>query len=479
MVMIKNKNMDLEDGNDKWQMKRSILTDGTSDNNQIVDFDVNLPNTSFSLDSNQNLIIFDFSELQCNRNETPEENEKDLFVATHEWQVVKKGQKIPKGLHVRINFETGITEAKILDENELSSKNTAIVAESTTDETTEVKFSEAELKEALKNIKNDDVTSEHAEKIRTKFKSYEELKKDLNSININPKTANEILIERIQQHKDISKRPANEEYILMILQDLEFLVHQIDNANDFVTLNGFQEVIYPNLNSSNAKIKESSLNLLGSCMQNNPKVQIYGLETGAVGILLKVLALNSDYNVKNRAVFALGSLLRHFPLAQLRFVENAGLNVFGSLLEKSNNLRIQLKIVTLVNDLILEHESAVRNLKSIHYLEKVQQYNQVNLSNKLQSQNWCAYLAKLLVNVVNVDVHDHDAIEKALTALLSFNACKAEDKSSLVKILLRLKLQYANLSASVQLDDDNYFKELLNLCDKVLRLLNYDVKTEL
>jgi nucleotide exchange factor SIL1 len=58
------------------------------------------------------------------------------FIPTNEWQIVKEGifhkftykktqflfhssdQKIPPGLHVRLNLETGLREAKLLDKDE-------------------------------------------------------------------------------------------------------------------------------------------------------------------------------------------------------------------------------------------------------------------------------------------------------------------------------------------------------------------------
>lgn len=46
----------------------------------------------------------------------------ERFVPTHEWQVIKEGQSIPAGLHVRMNFQTGIKEAKLM-ENEESENN--------------------------------------------------------------------------------------------------------------------------------------------------------------------------------------------------------------------------------------------------------------------------------------------------------------------------------------------------------------------
>ena len=39
----------------------------------------------------------------------------ETFVATNEWQEIKDGQKVPGGLHYRLNFETGKKEAKLLD----------------------------------------------------------------------------------------------------------------------------------------------------------------------------------------------------------------------------------------------------------------------------------------------------------------------------------------------------------------------------
>lgn len=108
--------------------------------------------------------------------------------------------------------------------------------------------------------------------------------------------------------------------ISRILTDFEFLAHQIDNGVEFVRLNGFHEIIYKNLNITNDQIKEKTLKLLGSLLQNNPKVQIHALETGTISILLKILTLEESPQVKSRAVYALGCLLRRFPLAQLRYI---------------------------------------------------------------------------------------------------------------------------------------------------------------
>lgn len=41
-----------------------------------------------------------------------------MFKATNKWQEIKKGQVVPPGLHYRINLQTGLKEAKLLEEGE-------------------------------------------------------------------------------------------------------------------------------------------------------------------------------------------------------------------------------------------------------------------------------------------------------------------------------------------------------------------------
>ncbi|KAB0794863.1 hypothetical protein PPYR_11702 [Photinus pyralis] len=393
-------------------------------------------------------------------------DEDDLFVPTYEWQVIKKGQKIPKGLHVRVNFETGVREAKILVEDDITDKTSAVVQvpdarNSNSEDEAPLKYSHQELKEALKNIKNDASPEEQAEK---KFRSYEELKEDLSKLDVRPKTDGELLKELMLYHKVLTTTQEHQELIVSIIEDLEYLVHQIDNANDFVTLNGFADIIYPNLNSTNLDIKDGTLKLLGSSMQNNAKVQIHAFETGAIGTLLKVLVLNSDETIKNRAIFALSGLMRRFPLAQRQFLDNAGLNVFGELLQESNNMKLLLKIVTLIHDLILEHDGA---LKDKSYLEKIEQYNAVNLRQKLQDQKWCPFLVTLLRNIVSIDVEDHDAVEKTLNTIISSRVCNMSGNVQLQTLISHLQSYYKNLA---KVDDDEYFGHLLDLCQQAINV---------
>ena len=49
--------------------------------------------------------------------------EAEVFIPTTEWQVVKEGQSIPKGLHVRMNLQTGLKEAKLMVKSSTASED--------------------------------------------------------------------------------------------------------------------------------------------------------------------------------------------------------------------------------------------------------------------------------------------------------------------------------------------------------------------
>lgn len=385
-----------------------------------------------------------------------------------------------------------MTEAKILDENE--TEKTSAVAEipqtndddvrnSNLDSAGRLKLSEAELKEALKNIKNDYLPDKEKEKIAKKFRTYEELKKQLGDINLTPKSDAELIKELMDRHQATN----DESFILIILSDLEFLVHQYDNANAFVDFDGFKEIIFKNLNSSNVNIKRETLKLLGSAVQNNVKVQIHALEMGSIGVLIKQFALDADYGIKNRAIFALSSILRHFPIAQLKFIQNAGLSAFADELAKQKNIKIQLKIVTLVNDLLLEHKYVLEDNTSANYEEKLRQYNQVNMKEKLKKHNWCDYVNNVFQNVFKIDINDHDSLEKCLNAIVSImDTCDVNIFTNIKDTVLKLQSHYRLLILAEEKDEDeqdetifNYYTHLLLLCRQIIEYLNYQYRFEL
>lgn len=96
--------------------------------------------------SNQNneIILVNTDDQASIGDETNGANEKeaynlnDPFVPTNEWQKVKPGQVLPKGLHVRLNLESGEKEAKLMDD------------------TANKPLLDKQLEEAIKNLNDED-----------------------------------------------------------------------------------------------------------------------------------------------------------------------------------------------------------------------------------------------------------------------------------------------------------------------------------
>lgn len=302
----------------------------------------------------------------------------------------------------------------------------------------------------------------------------------MDEINLNPKLDTEILNDLFRQYKDeVEKENIDIYAILRILEDLDFLAHQFDNALAFVKDGGFKQIIYKNLNLTDLQIKERTLKLFGSLVQNNPKVQIHALETGAIGTLLRILSLEVSVDVKSRAVFALSCLLRRFPLAQLRLVENGGIAVLMKLIDK-DSLKIQMKLVTLLNDLLEEHIQAAREDQPEYRELLMGQYQLVNLEKLLLHQDWCQYLDKLLISLVTTDPNDHDSIERCAIAMHTVaSKCHSHYNKN---ILLTLQEEYRLLAKidstkNEDMDNSDIFKYLYDIFSAILRFKN--VKTEL
>lgn len=330
-----------------------------------------------------------------------------------------------------------------------------------------------DVEEALKKIKSDEPSADIKEE--KKYRTYEEIKQELDDINLAPKTDAELLNGLVKDYSAIVSESSNSEDILEILEDLEYLVHQYDNAQEFVNLNGFRKVIYKELNSTSTKVRLEVLKLLGTSMQNNPKIQIHAIETGALDILLRILSLDNNFAVKNRAVFAIGSLLRRFPLAQVKFLENAGLSVFSKLFD-TTDIKLQIKIITLLNDLLLEHKSALEEVDSSEHQEKLKQYKLVHLKQRLKENNFCSLINNLLDNIIKIDKSDYDFIEKSLHIADSLSDTCTYGKDMLNNIVTFMK----ELKESPQDDDDdNYYQELYKIVNRLLDVLSKKTHVEL
>ncbi|MGH0163526.1 UNVERIFIED_CONTAM: hypothetical protein FKN15_065978 [Acipenser sinensis] len=375
-------------------------------------------------------------EAQVSDDEDPEDLE--VFQPTDQWQELRPGQAVPAGSHVRLDLQTGKREAKLQDspgeeEEEEEGRQGTVNTESQT-------FTAQELKKALKHFKEAAVVptdeKEAAEALRAQFRPLDELKRDMEVLGMMMETDFQIMSRLLQQ---FNSSAASLEERVSALRELEYLVHQVDNAQDFITIGGLQLVI-GTLNSSEAVLQEHAALVLGSALSSNPVVQVESVEGGALQKLLLLLATEQPLPVKKKCVFAMASLLRHFPFAQQRFLKLGGLQVLEALFLSAGGASLRVRAVTLLYDMIVE---------------------------KLAERGWCGLVPELLASP------EHDVREKALRALLAMMPpCRElyRGDRALAGALSLLQEQYQGLAESERGfgDEDGYFRELLGLVESML-----------
>ncbi|XP_057346923.1 nucleotide exchange factor SIL1 isoform X1 [Manis pentadactyla] len=415
------------------------------------------------------------SSKETERKQTTAEEELDpavleVFHPTHEWQALQPGQAVPAGSHVRLNLQTGTREVKLHDEDKLQNKLKGSKKGRRLDINTNT-YTSQDLKGALAKLKEGAATG-HAEKdkarqaeVKRLFRPIEELKKDFEELNVVIETDMQIMVRLINKFNSSS---SSLEEKIAALFDLEYYVHQMDNAQDLLSFGGLQVVIH-GLNSTEPLVKEYAAFVLGAAFSSNPKVQVEAIEGGALQKLLVVLATEQPLTVKKKALFALCSLLRHFPYAQQQFLKLGGLQILRSLVRAEGTEVLAVRVVTLLYDLATEKMFAEEEAELTQETpsEKLQQYRQVHLLPGLREQGWCEITARLLA------LPEHDAREKVLQTLGALLAtCRDHYRQDpqLRRALASLQAEYQALAA-LELQDgeaEGYFRELLGSVNSLL-----------
>ncbi|XP_036061202.1 nucleotide exchange factor SIL1 isoform X1 [Onychomys torridus] len=397
----------------------------------------------------------------------------EVFQPTQEWQALRPGQAVPAGSHVRLNLQTGAREVKLQQEDKFQNnlkgfkKGKRLDINTNTYTSQDLKSALAKFKEGVEMEKSKDEQARQAT-VKQLFRPIEELKKEFDELNVVLETDMQIMVRLINKFNSSS---SSLEEKVAALFDLEYYVHQMDNAQDLLSFGGLQVVIN-GLNSTEPLVKEYAAFVLGAAFSSNPKVQVEAIEGGALQKLLVILATEQPLTAKKKVLFALCSLLRHFPYAQQQFLKLGGLQVLRSLVQEETAKVLAVRVVTLLYDLVTEKMFAEEEaeLTQDSSPEKLLQYRQVHLLPGLREQGWCEITAHLLA------LPEHDAREKVLQtlgALLATCRDRYRQDLQLSQTLGSLQAEYQAL-ASLELqegEDEGYFRELLASINSLLKEL--------
>jgi nucleotide exchange factor SIL1 len=433
------------------------------------------------------------TELESNEDDdevlTEELDSEDLevFTPTNQWQTVGNNQAIPPGLHVRMNLATGHKEAKLLDPKD-AVQDTEMVKTSEKEEpsddeslsvprgqrpgiinTKRMPFTVEQAREALRKIKDESPTDENgmdsvplalpdASSREKKKLSAEEMEQVLEVLGLKMRSEVEIMAQHVDTLVD---QKSTDEQRLHALNELEYYVHQIDNARDLNIIGGLVVVVRC-LNDSDVKIREAAALVLGAAAQSNQQVQTDCLEHDSLKLLLERLKVENDDVVRKRLVFAISSMVRQFHLAQKELVKLGGVDVLSGLLNGSDCgegracQQLALKALTLMTDLLVEHSpNGVLMAQS-----KITSEFGVELLGELVSNGWCSHVPRLL------KPDDTDVSEKVLQAMqMLVHACGNEFASNdVIEQLETIGRQWKGLARN----EDQYYKSLIQLTTQFL-----------
>ncbi|XP_008417956.2 LOW QUALITY PROTEIN: nucleotide exchange factor SIL1 [Poecilia reticulata] len=382
----------------------------------------------------------------------------EVVQPNEQWQTLRPGQAVPAGSHVRLNLQTGEREVR-LGEEQLK----YWTQQHRKEEKSWSSIDPDELKRAMKKIKEDQSSQDSAP---SEFRPLDELKKDMAELDLLVETDVQIMRRLLDQFNSSN---STAEQKLSILQELEYLVHQVDNAQTLCAMGGLSFILQ-GLNSSDVRLQENSALVLGSAVASNPVVQVQAVEGGALQTLLTTLATTQPLNVKKKVLFALACLLRHFPYAQRHFLSHGGLQILSELFRADTGGILQTRIVTMLYDMISEKELisqvGLYPVQDPAHAERLRQYSQVSLQEELMEEGWCSLVPQLLQSA------EHDYREKALRALLAMTpVCLDQYRSddALLGSLLALRLQYSELIQSEMIlgEETSYFTEMVELIDSL------------
>ena len=243
------------------------------------------------------------------------------------------------------------------------------------------------------------------------------------------------------------------------------------------------KIISPCLNSTSNEIKSQALRLLGATAQSNPNVQAKVLESDLIQKVLHMLITNDDVNVKSRCLFALSSLLRQFPAAQKVFIYHGGLEIFSKILE-GNNLKLQIRVMNLVNDLLTERKNINELSGEEQRRQRVNAYSVTKFEEKLLMHEYCRGLSnltrKVFQNVISRDFIEQadEIVQLVAESMIMLNpVCESEFRTyreTLVPLTESVLSAYRKLSLKVETDEDEESNsDLIMALENLKVLLGY------
>lgn len=441
----------------------------------------------------------------------------EVFKPTQEWQEVHDGQEVPAGLHYKLDMAAGRKWARLIDEGDeetddqvavavpvsgaAGSGSMMVVQEDSPSITQSPEQNNAAasptatemMENVLKKLPSPATQSVLSSKKRLSAADYEKaLKRLWDKRQQEVAAAAAELRDEAKAIKDFTETlvsvGTSPEAKLHALDGLLYLVEQVDNAKDFVTLGGMAACTNLLVAAKDPRVIANAAWTIATAAQNNRPVQDAAVANGVIGSLMGALASASvagdpgvseapRLNVVARTLFALMSLVRNNPSGERALLLADGFSHIAAATESANSTtaeacKARLKTIAFVRDITDSHRDTAIEANLPPSLIATRDEDKAAIHRILSSPRWCKLVAQSLHLCHSNDVW----LEKILIAMeMQKDSCAASfnanlPQATLAQVLRSLKERgdaAGDATASdidgVDADDAAFTKELLSM----------------
>lgn len=138
------------------------------------------------------------------------------------------------------------------------------------------------------------------------------------------------------------------------LETISELCENLDNARDLMTLGGLQLCVSRYLSHEQSGLRWRAAELVASCSQNMPQVQIHLLDIGTLPKLLQMADCDPHPTVRVKALYAVSCLVREQDAGLQAFLSLDGFSVLMRGIQ-SENEKLRIKSAFLLLNLLTSH----------------------------------------------------------------------------------------------------------------------------
>lgn len=135
---------------------------------------------------------------------------------------------------------------------------------------------------------------------------------------------------------------------------LSELCENLDNARDLMTLGGLDLCVSRYLCHVQSGLRWRAAELLASCAQNMPQVQVHLLNLGVLPKLLQITDSDPNPTVRVKALYAISCLVREMEAGLQAFLSSDGFSVLMRGMQ-SENQKLRTKSAFLLLNLLTSH----------------------------------------------------------------------------------------------------------------------------